>query len=154
MTAETDPNGKAAHEHGSKLDAGKAPMWRGLFSYFPNALEAVSLVSQKGAEKYTWGGWKTVPDGVNRYTDALARHLKSEAAGETHDPDGLLHAAQVAWNALARLELIPRSNSTVAIMPERRFGERRVDYSYTMSTPARRRKGMAQGRRVTDLAGV
>lgn len=106
---EADPTGKNPHEPGAKLDAGKAPVFRGLIDYFPRACKAVSIVSQKGAEKYAWKGWETVPDGLNRYSDALMRHLLSEAEGERVDPaTGLAHAAHAAWNALARLELLAR----------------------------------------------
>lgn len=80
-------------------------MWRGLLDYFPRACEAVSLVSAGGARKYAWKGWETVPDGINRYSDALGRHqLKLAIEGE-YDVDGFLHRAQIAWNALAALEL-------------------------------------------------
>ncbi len=106
---ETDPNGKQPHEPGAKLDAGKVPVVRGAFGYFPRALIEVAKVSQFGATKYAWKGWETVPDGVVRYTDALGRHLLYEATGENRDPDSnLLHAAHAAWNALARLELMLR----------------------------------------------
>lgn len=102
---EFDPTGKAPNTPGAKLDAGKAPMLRGCLEYFPLALEQVAKVSEYGATKYTWKGWETVPGGIDRYGDALVRHLvKAE-----HDPDtGLLHAAHAAWNALARLELMLR----------------------------------------------
>lgn len=105
---EADPTGRAPGTPGAKLDAGKAPMLRGCVEYFPLALEQVAKVSQFGANKYTWKGWETVPDGINRYGDALVRHL----AKEEHDPDsGLLHAAHAAWNALARLELMLRERA-------------------------------------------
>lgn len=105
MTAQADPAGKNPHSAGAKLDLGKAPVWKGVFSYFPRALLAVAEVSEFGSRKYTWGGWKTVDDGVNRYTDALGRHLMYEAQGEDYDPEtNLRHAAHAAWNALARLE--------------------------------------------------
>lgn len=90
-----------------KYDAGKAPIYRGAVAYFPVAIEAVSTVSEFGARKYAWSGWRHVPDGINRYTDAMARHLLAEAKGEVCDSDsGLPHAWHVAWNALARLELL------------------------------------------------
>ena len=104
---ETDPTGKAPQTPGAKLDAGKTPVIRGCLGYFPRALLAVAHVSQAGAAKYSWGGWRSVEGGVARYGDALGRHLLAEASGEKLDPDtGCLHAAQVAWNALARLELM------------------------------------------------
>lgn len=109
--SEHDPNGRSAHEAGSKLDAGKPPIMRGVVQYFPRALEAVATVSEYGARKYTWGGWESVPDGVARYSDAMGRHIVDETIDGPIDPEtGLLHAAQTAWNALARLELMLRKN--------------------------------------------
>jgi hypothetical protein len=103
---EADPTGRAAHEPGAKLDAGKAPVLRGLLDYFPRAALAVASVSAFGAEKYTWRGWESVPNGEARYGDALARHIVKEAIEGPKDTDsGLLHAAHAAWCALARLEL-------------------------------------------------
>jgi hypothetical protein len=107
--SERDPSGKPANAAGSKLDAGKAPIFRGVINYFPNAIVEVAKVSGFGAEKYTWNGWESVPDGVNRYSDAMGRHLIGETIDGPTDPaTGLSHAAQVAWNALARLELMLR----------------------------------------------
>ena len=105
---EKDPRGKQQHEAGAKLDDGKLRM--GLMLHgFPRALEAVGEVSTYGANKYTPNGWMTVPDGIERYTDAMYRHLIAEAKGEVRCPDsGLIHAAQACWNALARLELMLR----------------------------------------------
>lgn len=102
---EKDPLGKQPHESGAKLDAGKSPVLRGVLQYFPRALEAVANVSLHGSTKYAWKGWHDVPDGINRYGDALARHLLAEVTeGPIDKASGLMHAAQVAWNALARLE--------------------------------------------------
>ena len=109
---ETDPTGKGKHEPGAKLDAGKAPISQGVLQYFPAALKQVALLSQYGAEKYTWKGWESVPDGINRYSDAMGRHLLDEEKSFWDDEEGgsgLLHATAVAWNALARLELILRT---------------------------------------------
>lgn len=100
----------------TKFDGGKSPIYRGGLAYFPAAIREVATVSAFGASKYSWNGWRGVDDGINRYSDALVRHLGYEAEGEDVDPDSrLLHAAHVAWNALARLELIleERKNQTV-----------------------------------------
>lgn len=95
-----------------KYDAGKSPIFRGAVSYFPRALAAVAAVSEFGARKYAWKGWESVPDGYNRYSDALVRHLTYEGQNEVLDPDsGLLHAAHAAWNALARLELLLKEDN-------------------------------------------
>lgn len=110
--SEYDPNGYKPQEPGAKLDAGKPSVWRGLFDYFPRACVAVATVSTIGAKKYSWKGWESVPDGINRYGDALARHMLKEGMGEQCDSDtGELHAAHAAWNALARLELILRAQN-------------------------------------------
>lgn len=115
---EADPNGMAPQTLGAKLDAGKPAVWRGLLDYFPRACIAVSDVSTRGAAKYAWKGWEQVQDGINRYGDALARHIVKEGIEGLYDigSGGLgpevLHASQVAWNAMARLELILRENET------------------------------------------
>ena len=102
---ERDPYGKDPHSGGSKLDAGKRTFAMTL-GYFPEALALVDKVSRYGATKYSHGGWKTVPDGVERYTEANLRHVISSLSGEECDPDtGFLHKAHAAWNALAALEL-------------------------------------------------
>jgi len=105
---ESDPTGKNPHTPGAKMDSGKAPIFRGVLNYFPLAIAAVAEVSEVGAKKYAWKGWESVPDGFERYSDAMGRHILEEAFGDFDDGvngTGCLHAAQVAWNALARLEL-------------------------------------------------
>lgn len=107
--SEKDPNGKNPHEPGAKLDAGKAPIFQGVIDYFPRAIAQVAAVSAFGASKYAWKGWETVPDGVNRYSNAGMRHLIDEAIeGPITIDSGLLHKAHAAWNALAALELTLR----------------------------------------------
>lgn len=102
---EADPNGRCQHSPGVKLDAGKV-MASLVVMDMNDALLAVAEVATYGAKKYTKGGWKEVPNGIERYTDAMLRHLLREP-NEAHDPDTcLLHAAHTAWNALARLQLL------------------------------------------------
>ena len=106
---EVDPNGFQPHQKGAKLDSGKPAVFQGLFDYFPRACLAVAEVSTVGAKKYAWKGWEQVPDGVARYGDALGRHILKESIEGPVDRDtGCLHAAQAAWNCMARLELILR----------------------------------------------
>lgn len=96
-----------------KDDTGKAPIYRGVLSYFPNAVRGVATVSAFGATKYAWNGWLHVPDGYNRYSDGLVRHLTQRAEGEILDPEsGLPHDWHIAWNALARAELSSRKEIT------------------------------------------
>lgn len=106
---ERDPNGKDPHAPGAKLDAGKVKA--GVLADFALALTEVAKVGTFGAEKYTRGGWQEVPNAVERYSDAMWRHLL-KARHETNDPDsGLTHLSHAAWNALAVLELIKRGDA-------------------------------------------
>jgi len=103
LRGRADPNGLNQHEPGAKLDAGKPDA--SLLLMFGQALTAVSQVGTFGAVKYTRGGWQDVPDGQQRYTAALLRHVFEEHYGPIDPDSGLLHSAHAAWNALARLEL-------------------------------------------------
>ena len=87
-----------------KYDGGK-PKAGTLYEYFPNAINAVNEVSTFGAKKYERGSFVDVPNGEERYNDAMHRHLISEQQGEVLDSEsGLRHAAHAAWGALCRLE--------------------------------------------------
>jgi hypothetical protein len=111
---EKDPNGKNPHEPGAKLDGGKSPVFQGLLDYFPRACAAIAEVSAFGASKYAWKGWESVPDGINRYENALARHILHESIeGPLTKDSNLLHKAHRAWNDLASLELYLRSIDNV-----------------------------------------
>lgn len=103
---ESDPTGRDQHEKGAKTDNGKPQA--SLLLMFGKALLAVARVGTYGALKYTRGGWQFVPDGINRYTDAMLRHVLEEHYNEYDSDLPVLHAAQTAWNALARLELMLR----------------------------------------------
>lgn len=108
---ERDPTGRHANEAGAKLDAGKNRLSL-VLDGFALALQEVGRVGTYGANKYTDNGWMSVPNGVERYTDALLRHHFAEAAGDERDSDTeLLHAAHRAWNALAVLELRLRESA-------------------------------------------
>lgn len=111
-----DPFGKDIKEKGAKVDAGKPAVFKGLFDYFPRACLEVARVSTKGAEKYSWKGWESVPFGIERYSDALGRHiLLKNIEGDFDSDTGLLHDAQIAWNALAILEMVLREKEKNAV---------------------------------------
>lgn len=103
---EKDPSGKDAHDGGAKLDFGKTRLDL-VLGAFSEALMSVGEVGTFGANKYSDHGWLDVENGFERYSDALLRHYFKECTGEELDEDsGLRHAAHLAWNALARLELL------------------------------------------------
>lgn len=105
-------------EVGLKYDQAKAPVYEGFIKYFPRAIEAVTMVSLAGANKYNEGKfpttWDQIPNGSHRVANAGIRHLLEEAKGNITDDGeggtGCLHLAQHAWNALARLELYLREH--------------------------------------------
>ena len=108
--SEVDPFGIPPKQPGAKLDGGKISVCRGALHYFPRAIRAIAQLSTIGARKYSWKGWQDVPDGIHRYGDAMARHeLCIEDDFTRRDGDtGVLEATAVAWNSVARLELILR----------------------------------------------
>ena len=108
MSLEVVPLCKNPHEAGAKLDAGK--IYGGLLDDFSLALTAVAEVGTFGAKKYSRGGWQSVPDGAQRYRDAMWRHLLKERHERCDGDSGLMHIAHRAWNALADLELVLRES--------------------------------------------
>lgn len=67
-------------------------------------LEEIAKVYTAGAKKYGPNKWQGLPNGYQRYKGAMLRHLTELEKGNDVDPDtGCLHAAQVAWNAIAML---------------------------------------------------
>lgn len=92
--------------HDGKADGGK-PDIRLFDEAFPYAQMAVADVLTYGLRKYgKEGSWRTVPDAVKRYTSAMRRHQLALASGELMDKESSLpHAAHIAWNAMALLEL-------------------------------------------------
>ena len=94
---------------GLKFDSEKPKIKKGFLEYFPRAIIEIAKLSEFGAEKYDWGNWQYVENGVERYGEAEIRHiLDSIIEGEVDLESELLHATHKAWNALAELELILR----------------------------------------------
>jgi len=109
---EQDPNGLGQHQPGAKLDSGKLRPQL-VLGNFSHALAAVSEVGTFGAAKYTDNGWRQVPNGIERYSEAMMRHWLEESQGiECDSQTQFLHAAHIAWNALARLELMILANES------------------------------------------
>ena len=94
---------------GRKDDKGKPPVTQFL-RQFPKAIKYLAKLSEYGHNKYgteednkKWDNWKKVENAEFRYKQAAGRHLLEE--GGPIDESGFKHIAQVAWNALADLEL-------------------------------------------------
>ena len=107
---EADPSGISLNTPGAKADAGKLRPSLVLRD-MARAVEGVARVATFGANKYSDGGWLSVPNAVSRYEDALQRHMLRLAQGEKNDPDsGLPHRHHMAWNILAIAELELRAD--------------------------------------------
>lgn len=88
---------------GLKYDGGKV-MFRALTRGLALPLKAVAAVLTYGASKYKIDSWQTVPQGAERYEDALDRHLNAWKSGEENDDEsGLHHLAHAACNVLFML---------------------------------------------------
>ncbi len=86
------------------------PMFSGLIKYFPLALAKVASVSQEGNDQHNPGKplhWDRAKS--KDQMDALVRHVTDVAIEDglgNESKDETLHAlAQVAWRALAELQL-------------------------------------------------
>lgn len=90
-------------QDGIKYDNGKPRLYE-MIEDFKNPLIEVAKVWAFGADKYKKHNWAFVDNAIDRYSNALVRHLLE---GDTKDDESkLLHASHVAWNALARLHFI------------------------------------------------
>lgn len=72
---------------GRKFDGGK--LRYGLIP--PLAQAEMVKVLTFGAEKYEPDNWKYVPDSLNRYFDAMERHIWAYKMGEKIDPESGIH---------------------------------------------------------------
>lgn len=80
------------------------PITTGVFDYFPDALAEVAKVSKAGNDKHNPGEplhWTRGKS--NDHADSIGRHLLERGG---IDPDtGLRYTAQLAWRALALLQV-------------------------------------------------
>ena len=88
---------------GDSREARKSvPIASGVLDYFPDALAAVAYCSHIGNEQHNPGTplhWDR--DKSKDHADCMIRHYMDRG---TTDGDGVLHAAKMAWRALALLQ--------------------------------------------------
>lgn len=116
MQKESDPHNIPQHSPGAKLDSGKQIPYTVLGAFAP-ALQEVTRVGTYGANKYTKHGWISVPNGKERYYEAMLRHLLEDMkTTDSVDPETqITHLAHAAWNILAILTL--RANERNSKVP-------------------------------------
>ncbi len=96
-------------KEGHKDDKGKL-RYSLLIEGMPNALKAVVEVLEHGAEKYGIHNWQKVDKGIDRYKDALYRHVTKGNLFSKDKDSTLLEIAHIACNALFLLELISKED--------------------------------------------
>lgn len=97
------------------------PIASGVIDYFPDALAAISFVSQRGNEQHNPGEtlrWNRSKSGDE--ADTLMRHFLQRG---TLDSDGIRHSAKVAWRALALLqkEIEAEQVARAIVIPKRKM---------------------------------
>ena len=92
-------------KEGTKYDDGKLRLAEMIID-FKIPIEELCKVWEFGANKYEKSNWKKLANPIDRYTNAMLRHLLAEETNLVDDESGLLHAAHIAFNALARLHFI------------------------------------------------
>lgn len=101
-TGQAEPPSRGA---GLKFDGGK-PRPTLLMKGCAWALKGVSAVLAFGAAKYAEDSWRQVENGVERYSDALMRHLLAWMGGEENDEEsGMPHLWHAATNIMFLIEL-------------------------------------------------
>lgn len=117
---ECNIQGYQARGPGIKLDDGKPKPFKHFLLEFPNAINAVAKHAEYSVDDpgHVLYGWKSVPDGFKRYSEAVTRHLIDSPPPYEEVPLALgdlnqhvLAATIVAWNAMARLELLLQSRA-------------------------------------------
>ena len=98
---------------GKKYDEGKNRMGL-VLQGFSNALWEVGRVGTFGCQKYGEGNWQYLENGIDRYKDALFRHLFQWMQGEEIDKEsGIKHLSHALWNLTAVLEFIMREEKSL-----------------------------------------
>ncbi len=90
---------------GIKYDNDKLRLAEMIVDFAPE-LEELCKVWTFGANKYSKSNWKLLDNGKERYSNALIRHLIAEDNNLYDEESNLLHAAHIAFNALARIHFI------------------------------------------------
>lgn len=83
------------------------PVHQGFIVYFPRAIRAVARLSKLGNDKHNPGEplhWSRNKSTDHR--DCIARHLLDVGTWDTTSyPEPVLHATELAWRAMANLEI-------------------------------------------------
>ena len=90
---------------GIKYDTEKLRMAEMITDFAPE-LEELCKIWTFGVNKYGKGNWKLLKNGKERFSNALIRHLIEESKDLYDKETKLIHAAHIAFNAIARLHYV------------------------------------------------
>jgi hypothetical protein len=111
----------------------QTPITTGVLDYFPLAMAEVAKCSFQGNEQHNKGEplhWDKTKS--TDHADCIARHLIDRYSVDT---DGVLHAAKLAWRALAFLETLLEGQQNVAVVkPEEPLTVKTVDDGWIIWT--------------------
>jgi hypothetical protein len=96
------------------------PIGTGVLDYFPNALAEVARVSKAGNDQHNPGQplhWDKTKS--TDHSDCMIRHFMDR---DKEDTDGMLHAAKLAWRALAYLETLLEEQNAINQKQEQSSG--------------------------------
>lgn len=89
-------------KQGVKYDENKPRLYDFLYDFRKVFLE-LAKVYEFGTNKYGRGNWHQVPNGGQRYSNAMIRHLLKDGKDPETDID---HQTHVAYNAIMRLQFL------------------------------------------------
>lgn len=94
-----------------KYDEGKLK-YSLLVEGMPLALEKVVRVLEYGARKYKPNGWKDIDNSIERYKEALYRHVLNLDGGlfAKDNESGFEHLAHIVCNAMFLMEILEQQN--------------------------------------------
>lgn len=103
VAKEQQPQGRLTSDAKARKDI---PLATGCLDYFPDALAAIATLSRIGNDKHNpgqplhWSRGKS-----NDHPDCLMRHFLERGTVDTSGAEPVLHSTQMAWRALAILQL-------------------------------------------------
>lgn len=94
------------------MDRKKIPIYSGVISYFPLAMQELAKCSYQGQIQHNPDkplAWDRSKSGDE--LDAMMRHLTDHAQGIEIDDDGIRHIAKCGWRILAYIQKTMEENN-------------------------------------------
>lgn len=90
----------------TKVDVEKSKPFAFFLHQFPLSIEEVARLMETSMYRHSYEGWRHIPGGYDRYTEAFLRHVMKEAKDEEwNSEDECYEIISTLANALIRAEL-------------------------------------------------